>query len=134
MKRNHFIILLLAFLISGCSTPYQPFSVFSRGGYKEKQVDPNTYQVNYYGNKATSLETLNTLLQYRSAELTVKNNYNYYVVLKAQRRIPGSVYGGFTITKQVIKMFKGKPKSNKSNVYNAKEVIQQYKSTIGDQK
>jgi len=134
MKLNYYIILFLAFFISGCSTPYQPFSVFSRGGYKEKQISQNTYQVDYYGNRATSKETLNTLLQYRSAEITLQNKYNYYVVLKAQRRVPGSVYGGFISTKQVIKMLKNKPKSKDNNTYDAKEVIQQFKSTIGDQK
>lgn len=134
MKINYYLILLLVFLISGCSTPYQPFSVFSRGGYKEKQISQNTYQVDYYGNRATSKETLNTLLQYRSAEITLQNKYNYYVVLKAKRRVPGSVYGGFISTIQVIKMFKKKPKPKNNNTYNAKEVIQQFKSTIGDQK
>ena len=134
MKHNYFLFIIIALIITGCSTPYQPFSVFSRGGYKEKQISQNTYQVDYYGNRATSKETLNTLLQYRSAEITLQNKYNYYVVLKAQRRVPGSVYGGFISTIQVIKMLKNKPKSKNNNTYNAKEVIQQFKSTIGDQK
>jgi len=134
MKINYLFYTLIAFLLIGCATPYQPFSTFSRGGYANKKTSLNTYQVEYYGNRLTSKETLNTLLQYRSAELTVQSKYNYYVVIKSQRKVPNSVHGGFIVTKQIIRMINRKPKNKDIEFYDAKEVISQYKKTIADQK
>src|SRR4030081_2443368 len=91
------LILALAIVLVGCATPYQPFELFGQGGYQDKQISEDTYQVAYYGNSATKMETLNSLLLYRTAVLASEKGCDYFEVISGYARYPWSPYGGFKI-------------------------------------
>ncbi|MDD2368595.1 MAG: hypothetical protein PHQ90_04775 [Sulfuricurvum sp.] len=122
------------FILVGCATPYQPFELFGRGGYSEKQNDDGTFQVAFYGNHVTGMETITSLLQYRSAELTVSNGYDYYEVINSNGHIPLNQFGGFRSSQQVIKMYKGSPQTSSPNIFVAKKVLQDFGPYVSQQK
>ena len=129
--------LFMSFLILGlvgCATPYQPFELFGRGGYQEKRVAEGVYQVAYYGNHVTPMETLNSLLLYRSAELTLNGGYQYFEVMRGYARMPTSSLGGFRIAEHTIKMSNNMPAEQSPNTYSARKVIEQYGPQAGQQK
>lgn len=126
-----FILLLL---VVSCATPYQKFELFVRGGYIDKKVSEDTYRVVYHGNNLTSMETVNTLLLYRSAELTVNLGYDYFVVLHGEARMPSSALGGFRTAVHTIKMHKGEPDEQDDRLYEAQTILDDFGSSIGTQK
>lgn len=64
------------------ATPYQPASVSGsvRNGYSDEQIEQNRFRVSFSGNSLTSRETVERYLLYRSAELTLQNGYDYFVL------------------------------------------------------
>lgn len=83
-------ILVLAMPLAGCvttPTPYQPYRSEGaggvHGGFSEEQLAPNRYRVRFHGNELTSREQVEKYLLYRSAELTVAQGYDWFLV--AQR-------------------------------------------------
>lgn len=131
MPHRFILPLVLAIsCIAGCATPYQPFELFGRGGYQERKISEDVYQVTYYGNHVTSMETLNALLLYRSAELTLNNGYDYFEVLKGYARMPLSALGGFRMTEHTIKMHKGEPTKQEANIYEARKIIHDFGPSI----
>lgn len=126
-----FFIMLM---IYGCATPYQSFELFGRGGYSDKKIDDGTFQVAFYGNHITGMETITSLLQYRSAELTRSNGYDYYEVLDSYGRMPLSQFGGFRSSQQTIKMYKGSPQNLSPNIFIANKVIQDFGPFVSQQK
>lgn len=131
------LLFIATIVMAGCATPYQPFELFGRGGYQEKRISDDTYQVAYYGNGSTSMETLNSLLLYRSAEITIDRGYDYFDVLSGVARMPLSALSGFRSTEHTIKMFKGQPKPQTSRVsrtYVARKVKEDFGPQIGQKK
>ena len=97
-------------MLAGCmtETSYRPAtgSGFSRQGYSEQQIEPNRYRVTFSGNTMTGRDTVERYLLFRSAELTVQQGYDYFVMAdrdtdKKQRTYltndfgPPPGYGGF---------------------------------------
>lgn len=127
MKIKNFIhaatIALIATSIVGCArpTPYQRFDVFGRGGYQETRISNDTYEIVYYGNGATSTDTLNALLLYRSAEVTLNQNYEYFEIVKGKIRMPLSPMGGFRVAEHTIRMYKRENEAHGLNFFNAKK-------------
>lgn len=115
--------LIFALAITGCATPYQPFELFGRGGYQEKQLTNDTYEVIYYGNHATSMETLNSLLLYRSAELTLSNGYDYFEIVKGMASMPLSTLGGFRTARHTIRMYSGQASKEGPSIHVARKVV-----------
>lgn len=68
-------------LLAGCATQYQPFSFLAGGGFSETQLDTNTFKVTFRGNGYTETETTEELALLRSAELTLKNGFSYFVIV-----------------------------------------------------
>lgn len=64
------------------ATPYQPASASGsvRNGYSDEQIEENRFRVSFSGNSLTSRETVERYLLYRSAELTLQNGYDYFVL------------------------------------------------------
>lgn len=96
-----FLMVCLAFLCS-CATPYQPYSRFN-GGYKDTQLDSNTFRVGFSGNSDTSRETVLNYLLYRCAEVTLENDYDFFVIVDggsdvkhASMTMPGTYTGHTT--------------------------------------
>ncbi|TAK94135.1 MAG: hypothetical protein EPO07_17145 [Verrucomicrobia bacterium] len=71
-----FVFLMLA----GCATPYQPFS--GMGGYWDKKIGENTFQVFFSGNGYTSRDAEYAFFLHRCAEVTIANGHDYFVIQK----------------------------------------------------
>jgi hypothetical protein len=90
--------------ITGCSTAtyYQPASSNEEPGYRDQKIEENKYRISFIGNSVTPRETVELYLLYRAAELTIQNNFDYFVFsehqVDAKTEISGSssmpgVYG-----------------------------------------
>jgi hypothetical protein len=87
--KNFFIpaLLFISLIITSCHskpTPYQPKG-FS-GGFKEKKVSENTYEVTFAGNIYIKAEKERFYTLVRCAELAVQNGKRYFVILQEQPR------------------------------------------------
>lgn len=71
-------------MLSACmtETTYRPAtgSGFEREGYSERQIEANRFQITFAGNTMTSRDTVEKYLLFRSAELTVQQGYDYFVM------------------------------------------------------
>lgn len=64
------------------STPYQPAEKAGGYGFSEQRVEEGRYRITYRGNSLTTRETVENSLLFRAAELTLENNYDYFVVVE----------------------------------------------------
>lgn len=78
-KALFFCVFSFFISLASCATPYQSSGV--RGGFKERQVDSNTFRVEFQGNGYTERITVNRYLLRRCAELTLRNGYEFFVVV-----------------------------------------------------
>ena len=83
------LLVLLATLAS-CATSYQPTS-FS-GGYSETRLAEDAFQVSFNGNGYTSKERAADFSLLRSAELTLKNGFRYFVIVSSEKDSAVSSY------------------------------------------
>lgn len=90
MKRGA-MVLMLAGAVAGCAnyTKYQPEGL--TGGYTDTQLDRNIFRVTFKGNGFTSPERAQDLALLRSAEIALKNGFNYFTVIDENSRIATSV-------------------------------------------
>jgi hypothetical protein len=86
--------------VAACTqpTPYQPRE--DGYGFSSIQLEPNRYRVSFYGNTATSRETVETYLLFRAAQLTLEVDGDHFQVVEreTERDInaysnPGPFYG-----------------------------------------
>jgi hypothetical protein len=71
-----------ATLLAACATgptPYQPLTK-DQGGYTETKVESNRVRVAFAGNTLTSRETVENYLLYRSAETTLANGFDHFII------------------------------------------------------
>ena len=130
----------------GCATTYQPQSF--TGGFTETQLDEDVYSVNFNGNGMTSLEKTKDFTLLRSAELTLKKGYKFFIIIdsnsfidKTQGSVPVHSYDyatqsyyktqqQFTASKSkssnTIKMLMSKPSNTFS--YNAEFLVRSIKT------
>lgn len=87
--RNLFVFVFVLFA-QGCATSYQA-SGFS-GGYSETQLDENVFRVTFRGNGYTRLERAADFTLLRSAELTLKNGFQYFAIIDANSDATHSSY------------------------------------------
>jgi hypothetical protein len=90
----HFTAALaaLALLAAGCgsATPYRPMTL--QGGYTQSRLGADMVNVVFQGNAYTPWRTAKVYALYRSAELAVEFDFDYFVV----------VGGNATITPQLL--------------------------------
>ena len=79
-SRPWLLAVPLLLLLGACAmeTPYQ--AAEGRYGYSEQQIEENRYRVIFEGNPSTPRETVQNYLLYRSAELTVQNGFDYFII------------------------------------------------------
>jgi hypothetical protein len=72
---------LAVLFLSACATatPYQP-AIPQRYGYLEKPIEPNRFRVSFLGNTLTTRATVEDYLLFRSAELTLREGYDYFII------------------------------------------------------
>jgi hypothetical protein len=70
-----------ALLLAACETPatYHPRDAQSGTGYTDEQLASNRYRVTFTGNAATRRDTVENYLLLRSAEVTLKAGYHWFV-------------------------------------------------------
>jgi hypothetical protein len=77
-----------ALALSSCAspTPYQPISSSSSsgGGFSERQLAPDYWQVSFAGNTLTSRETVEGYLLYRAAELTLQQGDEWFEIVNRE--------------------------------------------------
>ncbi len=90
------LIVLCLVGVAGCTkpTPYQ--SREDGYGFSSVQLEPNRYRVTFYGNTATSRETVETYLLYRAAELTLQVDGDHFQVVERDTETDVSTYGSYT--------------------------------------
>jgi hypothetical protein len=72
-------------VVAGCATEstYGPAtgSGYERSGYSDRMIEANRYSVSFAGNSYTSRDTVERYLLYRSAELTVQQGFDYFILV-----------------------------------------------------
>ena len=85
--KNFIVIAIVALFIQGC-TPYQKKGL--AGGYSETQLDENVFKISFRGNAYTARERVADFTLLRSAELTLKNGFEYFVIIDADSYVSHS--------------------------------------------
>lgn len=71
-------------VLGGCAapatTPYRAAQDERDEGYREQRVEANRFRVSFTGNSATSREAVENYMLLRTAELTVAQGYDYFVL------------------------------------------------------
>jgi hypothetical protein len=101
MKKVNLIILILT-LITGCSsTPYQPLNERgslwkSRGGYEEKVISKNIYEIGFIGNSFTTQASSMFSAIRRAADIAESNGKTHFVILEEQSFEKQRTESGYT--------------------------------------
>lgn len=88
--KNIILIVFVSIFIQGCATTYQK-SGFS-GGYSETQLDTNIFKVSFRRNSYTGGERVADFTLLRSAELALKNGYQYFAIIDSNSYTSRSSY------------------------------------------
>jgi hypothetical protein len=76
---------VLAVALAACTTT-TPYGAAADGrgyGYSEQRIEQNRYRIMFRGNSSTPRDHVENSLLYRAAELTLKNGYDYFVVVES---------------------------------------------------
>jgi len=98
---KYLLILLFGAIVTSC-TAYQPSGI--TGGYTEIKLAQNVYRVSFSGNGYTSPVRANDFALLRSAELTLENGFNYFVIVDADKYSTTSSYTTQTTADTTINM------------------------------
>jgi opacity protein-like surface antigen len=81
MKRSLLAVAAAALVLASCqtATTYHPSAEPGGAGYSDEQLAGNRYRVTFTGNSATPRETVEDYLLLRSAEVTLKAGYRYFL-------------------------------------------------------
>ncbi|WP_174291360.1 CC0125/CC1285 family lipoprotein [Sphingomonas bacterium] len=89
-------------LLAGCETEttFRPATGhgFNRDGYSERQIEPSRFIVSFSGNSSTPRDTVERYLFFRSAQLTLQQGYDYFVMAGRDTKLRQQTYstgGGF---------------------------------------
>ena len=88
-KLNVLSLMLFVLVMQGCATGYRPKGMF--GGYEDKLVGENLYEVCFYGNQHTSSDRTQKYLLYRCAEVALKNNFDSFIIITDQSYLKETV-------------------------------------------
>jgi hypothetical protein len=77
-QAQYFPLLLAAFCLCSCATPYRP--VASGTGFTDKQLQDDLFQVSFQGNGQTSSQQVQDFALLRAAELTLQHGFSYFAV------------------------------------------------------
>jgi hypothetical protein len=142
MTRMTLAVVLVAVAASGCATSYGARGD-SGGGFKDVQVDANTFRVSFLGNGFTKKDDVQTFTTYRCAELTLQKGFDYYIVVNTDNSATtayvnqsygSGVVGSTPVTSHTgavtIKLFKGEKPKDDPNAYAAREVVKYLGPTV----
>ncbi len=131
------LLMILAIAVAGCATTQYHPSTFLSGGYTDKEISPDTYDVSFIGpSRSTDYETVRKFLLYRTAELTLEKGFDYFQVMEAWHSNPALAALGYdNVTEShTVKLHKGEPASiPNSQFFLAKKIIDEYGSLVRPQ-
>jgi len=107
------IAIVIPYLITGCATTYHQKNLF--GGYYEQKIEEGIYNVGFDSNFFTSGLTIENYINYRCAEIVIKEGYNYFLInsIEHKQPQPRSLVS--------MKMYKDKPSID--NVRDANQIL-----------
>lgn len=83
-----------ALVACATQTPYGPAASSWGYGYEDTQIEENRYKISFKGNSVTDLDTVETYLLYRAADLTLQSGYDWFEIVErdvdTQRRYSGT--------------------------------------------
>ena len=82
MNRSFLISISTVLCLTSCATSYQKQGLFGYG-YSEIVTNPDSFIVTFKGNGHTSQERALRYVLLRASELTIKNDYKYFVVVSS---------------------------------------------------
>lgn len=85
-----FSALFILSVLTGCATGYQSAG-FGGFGYTEMALSKNSYVVSFKGNGVTSVDTVQSYLLRRCAELTLRKGYRYFVIMDGKTSVDSAV-------------------------------------------
>jgi len=115
--------LAFLLLLGGCAASYTPKTGMLGGGYREEQLDRNTFRVEYKGRFFTSREKVQTYLLYRCAETTLLHQFDYFTIEEDRVKKTGIRFLTGAGAKTTIKAYYGAKPQTVPKTYNAREVI-----------
>jgi len=152
-------ISVLALGACATATPYIP--VASDGhGYKSQKLESDRFRVSFKGNSKTDKDTVRNYLLYRSAEITLANGGDYFVLTNSETDTdvdrtstavgspffyngfsygPGFGFGGGTVVNSTMEEYEasavftirdGDKPANNPNAYDARQVKDNLESRI----
>ena len=94
------LVLALALLIAGCGTPattYGPATTAGGYGITETQIDEQSWEISFAGNRFTTRDQVANSVLYRAAEIADSAGAEGFLVLKEEvdreQRFSGPYYG-----------------------------------------
>lgn len=156
------IIVFALALISGCA-PLQPtaYRPVDRAGYGYHtiQAGPDTYQVSFAGNRATSREAVEAGMLYRAAELARQRGYERFALmertLQERQRQEPRFFGPYPYNPRhyprapiyhyrpayydlkttyravaTMRLFRDQPPERSAGIYEVEDVLRRYRETL----
>lgn len=80
MKALQALAMALALASCASTPPYQPASSRYGYGYSDQRLEQNRFRVTFNGNSVTPRDEVEDFLLYRSAELTLQNGFDYFII------------------------------------------------------
>ncbi len=89
--------MLLAALLAGCATEYQPKD--STGGYSESALAPDVWHVRFDHTPYTLKQQIDDFTLLRSAELTLQQGYDHFTLARhaTQPEVVVQMYKNMTV-------------------------------------
>ncbi|MFC7291673.1 CC0125/CC1285 family lipoprotein [Hirschia litorea] len=88
------ILTTTSLVLAACASQpaYRPSSSYNGAGYSEQIIETNRYQVSFRGSSLTPRDDVETYLLLRSAELTLQNGYDYFVIAERDTESKSRLY------------------------------------------
>ena len=126
MKVRTIILLMTVVLLAGCATGFH--SMGYTGGYSDIQLGENTFKVSFTGNGYTLQQRALDFALLRSARITLRHGYRYFVVDASESHnrtgFVADNYGMSTFSKPrvtlVISCFSEKPLESGKSIFDAR--------------
>lgn len=83
MNRIYLTVAAAALALTACATqaPYKPAASATASGYSDQAIERDRFKVSFRGNSSTPKEEVETYLLFRSAELTLEQGFDYFLVV-----------------------------------------------------
>lgn len=79
VKIQNILIILMVLILAGCSTSYGRMGIM--GGVTSKKLEDGVHVVIARGNSYTSFERVQQIALLKSAEVTLENGYDYFLLV-----------------------------------------------------